>query len=36
MEVSVSLLLLLAFVLGIAIGTVIVVILSIYCMSEEL
>ena len=36
MEISLSLLLMLIFVTGIAFGTIIVVILTIYMMSEDL
>lgn len=36
MEVSIGLILMLVFITGIAIGTLLVVILAIYMMSEEL
>lgn len=36
MEISIGLILMLVFVTGIAIGTLLVVILAIYMMSEEL
>jgi hypothetical protein len=36
MEISISLLLMLVFITGIALGTVLVVILAIYMMSEEI
>jgi hypothetical protein len=36
MEISISLLLMLVFITGIAFGTILVVILTIYFMSEEL
>ena len=36
MEISIGLLLMLVFITGIALGTIIVVILTIYMMSEDL